>query len=76
MLNSINSTKKKQQMIITKKCTGCGICASICPKKCIKIIKNNINSAKEKGKTLTSKVLPVNKVAKSELNKNALDPVI
>ena len=34
------------------------------------------NSAKENGYTLISKVLPVNSVARSELNRNAFEPVI
>ena len=38
--------------------------------------KDIFTAAKEKGYTLISNVLPVNKVAKSELSKKALEPVI
>ena len=37
---------------------------------------DEVKSLKEKGYTLISKVLPVKRVAKSELSKKALDPVI
>ena len=38
--------------------------------------ENDIKTLLEKGYTFISNVRPVNKVAKSELNRNAFDPVI
>ena len=38
--SSINENISKPTHLITKMCTGCGMCASVCPKKCIEIKQN------------------------------------
>ena len=37
---SIFDGKVSNEPLITNNCTGCGVCAVVCPKKCIKIEKN------------------------------------
>jgi coenzyme F420-reducing hydrogenase beta subunit len=38
--NSLFNEKVGKRLVITNNCTGCGVCAAICPKECISIRKN------------------------------------
>ena len=40
LIKKIFVLNKKKESLITYICTGCGVCAVVCPKKCIKIEKN------------------------------------
>lgn len=46
MGSTINNTKKRKRAVAivdTDNCTGCAICASICPVKCIDIVESSFN---------------------------------
>lgn len=40
LVNSLEKSNKEKMKTISTNCTGCGLCSVVCPKKCIKIIRN------------------------------------